>query len=71
MIVRDVSDPGTEVKRGRTGRLQIIDLANIDSCSFLATSDLGSLRDETDSCDFEVLGRFDHAEVRGCNLLTV
>ena len=71
VIVRDVSDPGTEVKRGRTGRLQIIDLANIDSCSFLSTSDLGSLRDEPDSCDFEVLGRFDHAEVRGCNLLTV
>ncbi|PCJ80677.1 MAG: acyl transferase [Bacteroidetes bacterium] len=71
IIVRDVSDPGTEVKRGRTGRLQIIDLANIDSCSFLSTSDLGSLRNEIGSSDFEVLGRFDHAEVRGCNLLTV
>ena len=70
VVVRDPSDPGSTLSPGRTGRLQIIDLANIDSCSFLSTSDLGSLKD--DKChEFEVLGRFDHSEVRGCNLLSV
>ena len=70
VVVRDPSDPGATLQYGRTGRLQIIDLANIDSCAFVSTSDLGSLKN-SDSHEFEVLGRFDHSEVRGCNLLSV
>ena len=70
VVVRDPSDPGSILKPGRTGRLQIVDLANIDSCAFISTSDLGSIKSE-DSHEFEVIGRFDHSEVRGCNLLSV
>ncbi len=70
VVVRDPSDPGTILKPGRTGRIQIVDLANIDSCAFISTSDLGSMKSE-ESHDFEVVGRFDHSEVRGCNLLSV
>ena len=70
VVIRDPSDPGSILKPGRTGRLQIVDLANIDSCAFISTSDLGSMKSE-DSHEFEVIGRFDHSEVRGCNLLSV
>lgn len=70
VVVRDPSDPGSLLKPGRTGRLQVVDLANIDSCAFISTSDLGSIKRE-DSHEFEVIGRFDHSEVRGCNLLSV
>jgi phenylacetate-coenzyme A ligase PaaK-like adenylate-forming protein len=70
VVVRDPSDPGSILKTGRTGRIQIVDLANIDSCAFISTSDLGSMKSE-DSYEFEVIGRFDHSEVRGCNLLSV
>jgi hypothetical protein len=52
---------------GRTGALNIIDLANIYSCSFIASDDLGRLNDK----GFEVLGRMDNSEIRGCNLLTL
>jgi hypothetical protein len=71
VIVRDPADPGSILNPGRTGRLQIIDLANIDSCAFISTSDLGSMNVNEDTPMFEVLGRFDHAEVRGCNLLSI
>lgn len=71
VIVRDPADPGSILNPGRTGRLQIIDLANIDSCAFISTSDLGSMNVNEDKPMFEVLGRFDHAEVRGCNLLSI
>ena len=70
VVIRDPSDPGSILKPGRTGRLQIVDLANIDSCAFISTSDLGSMKSE-ESHEFEVIGRFDHSEVRGCNLLSV
>ena len=49
-----------------TGGINIIDLTNLYSCSFIATQDLGKIHD-TDS--FEVLGRFDNSDLRGCNLL--
>jgi hypothetical protein len=62
------NDPGSWVEEGRQGRIHIMDLANLASCAFLATSDIG--RCHADG-RFEVLGRFDHAEVRGCNLLTI
>ena len=71
VIVRDPADPGCILNPGRTGRLQIIDLANIDSCAFISTSDLGRMKVSEDRPMFEVLGRFDHAEVRGCNLLSL
>ena len=51
---------------GRTGGINIIDLANINSCSFIATGDLGKLHEEG---GFEVLGRFDNSDIRGCNLM--
>ena len=70
VVVRDPSDPGSILQPGRTGKLQIVDLANIDSCAFISTSDLGSTK-SADSHEFEVMGRFDHSEVRGCNLLSV
>lgn len=66
VLVRDVNDPFTNLPAGRTGGLNIIDLANLYSCSFISVSDLGKLHDDG---RFEVLGRFDHSDVRGCNLL--
>ncbi|MBC7417781.1 MAG: acyl transferase [Pedobacter sp.] len=66
VLVRDVNDPFSYVRKGKTGGINVIDLANINSCSFIATQDLGRLN-EDDS--FEVLGRFDHSDIRGCNLL--
>ena len=71
ILIKDTADPMNELERGRTGRVQIIDLANIDSCSFISTSDLGRMEEVENSNRFEILGRFDHSEVRGCNLLSV
>ena len=71
ILIKDIADPMCELERGRTGRVQIIDLANVDSCSFISTSDLGRMHVEDASEQFEILGRFDHSEVRGCNLLSV
>ena len=69
VLIKDTSDPMSIVTDGRTGRVQIIDLANIDSCSFISTSDLGKM--EIGTRKFAILGRFDNSEVRGCNLLSV
>jgi phenylacetate-coenzyme A ligase PaaK-like adenylate-forming protein len=67
VLLRDPWDPLTLTnKPGKTGGINIIDLANIDSCAFIATGDLGRLHPEG---GFEVLGRFDNADIRGCNLL--
>ena len=71
VLIKDTADPMTVLEKGRTGRVQIIDLANIDSCAFISTSDLGRLEPKDESTRFEILGRFDHSEVRGCNLLSV
>jgi len=65
-LVRSTSDPFCYVSDGKTGGLNIIDLANTESCAFIETSDLGRMMPDG---GFEVLGRFDHAEVRGCNLM--
>lgn len=63
---RDIEDPFSLTKNGKTGGLNIIDLANIHSCAFIATQDLGRVyTDQT----FEVLGRFEQSDIRGCNLL--
>lgn len=66
ILVRDPNDPLTLLGAGQTGGLNIIDLANTYSCSFIATGDLGKLHKDG---RFEVLGRFDHSDIRGCNLL--
>jgi hypothetical protein len=66
VFARDVNDPFTREAHGRTGGLDVIDLCNIASCPFISTQDLGKVyADGT----FEVLGRFDHSDLRGCNLL--
>lgn len=66
ILIRDVNDPFNYVKTGKTGGINVIDLANINSCAFIETKDLGRLN-EKDS--FEVLGRFDNSDLRGCNLM--
>jgi hypothetical protein len=66
VLIRDASDPLVYSIAGTSGGINIIDLANIDSCAFIATQDLG--KNYTDNT-FEVLGRFDFSDVRGCNLL--
>lgn len=66
ILVRDPSDPFSLVPNGQTGGLNIIDLANQNSCAFIATQDLGK---RNDLGHFDVLGRFDTAEIRGCNLM--
>jgi len=67
--IRDTEDPLSPVTPGRTGGINVIDLANWHSCSFIATQDLG--RHLPDDQGFEVLGRFDHSDIRGCNLLAI
>ncbi|MBL0128375.1 MAG: acyl transferase [Flavobacteriales bacterium] len=64
--LRDVNDPFASVPDGRTGGIDVIDLANIGSCPFISTQDLG--RRHADG-SFEVLGRFDNSDLRGCNLM--
>jgi hypothetical protein len=67
ILIRDPQDPLTLYGQpSGTGGINIIDLANINSCSFLATSDLGKVHEDG---GFEVLGRFDNSDIRGCNLL--
>lgn len=66
ILVRDTEDALTYIKDGKTGGINVIDLANINSCSFIATQDLG--RKNTNN-SFEVLGRFDNSDIRGCNLM--
>lgn len=66
ILTRDVNDPLSWAKPGTTGGVNIIDLANIHSCAFIATQDLGKVH--TDGT-FEIAGRFDNSDIRGCNLL--
>jgi len=66
IITRDTNDPISLITDGKTGGVNIIDLANINSCSFIATQDLGKVYPDG---SFEILGRFDNADIRGCNLL--
>jgi hypothetical protein len=64
--IREVNDPFSPAPHGRTGGIDVIDLANVASCPFISTQDLGRLLPDG---GFEVLGRFDHSDVRGCNLM--
>ncbi len=68
VLARDTGDPLTILPKGRTGGLNVIDLANINSCSFIATQDLGRV---FENGTFEVMGRFDNSDIRGCNLMVI
>ncbi|WP_027394866.1 acyltransferase [Aquimarina latercula] len=65
---RDPEDALTPLETNKTGGINIIDLANINSCSFIATQDLGKTYDDG---SFEILGRFDNSDIRGCNLMAL
>ncbi len=66
ILVRDTEDALSYQNNGKTGGINVIDLANVNSCSFIATQDLGK---KFDDGSFEILGRFDHSDIRGCNLM--
>lgn len=68
MMIRETEDPFNYMKTGKSGGVNVIDLANVNSCSFIATDDLGK---KVSDNQFEILGRFDHSDVRGCNLLVI
>ena len=65
VLIRNLDDPFSYVQEGKTGAINIIDLANQYSCSFIATQDLGKKQEDK----FQVLGRIDHSDIRGCSLL--
>lgn len=66
ILTRDTEDALTIQTTGKAGGLNIIDLANVNSCSFIATQDLGRVNSDG---SFEVIGRFDNSDIRGCNLM--
>jgi phenylacetate-coenzyme A ligase PaaK-like adenylate-forming protein len=68
ILTRDTEDALTVLPEGKSGGINIIDLANINSCSFIATQDLGKTYSNG---TFEVLGRFDNSDIRGCNLMVM
>jgi hypothetical protein len=67
ILIRDPEDPFTLFK-DKTGGINVIDLANLYSCSFIATQDLGKVFADG---SFEILGRFDTSDIRGCNLMVL
>ena len=68
VLMRDPEDPLRYVTDGKNGGINVIDLANYNACSFIATQDLGKKHSNN---AFEVLGRFDHSDIRGCNLMVL
>ncbi len=68
ILIRDTNDPLSYVSYGKTGGVNVIDLANAYSCPFISTQDLGRLYAQN---EFEILGRFDDSDARGCNLMVV
>jgi phenylacetate-coenzyme A ligase PaaK-like adenylate-forming protein len=82
VLIREINDPFTYLpsfeiggkstlkrKHRKTGGINVIDLANVDSCSFIETQDLGNFSEDYKS--FKVLGRFDNSDIRGCNLMSL
>lgn len=65
-FIAEVNNPFAGVGANATGGVNVIDLANYYSCAFIATQDLGK---QYEDGSFEILGRFDHSDLRGCNLL--
>ncbi|MGZ0015998.1 LuxE/PaaK family acyltransferase [Yeosuana sp. AK3] len=68
VLTRDTEDALSIQAFGKTGGINVIDLANVNSCAFIATQDLGRVYNDG---SFEVLGRFDHSDIRGCNLMVL
>jgi hypothetical protein len=68
VLTRDTEDALSIQQPGKTGGINMIDLANINSCSFIATQDLGRVLNDG---SFEVVGRFDNSDIRGCNLMVL
>ncbi len=68
ILIRDIDDPFALAGYNKAGGVNVIDLANINSCSFIATQDIGK---KYDNNTFEILGRFDNSDVRGCNLMVI
>jgi len=68
VLTRDTEDPLTILPKGKSGGINVIDLANYNSCSFIATQDLGKVYEDN---SFEVIGRFDNSDIRGCNLMVL
>ncbi|WP_299398582.1 acyl transferase [uncultured Gelidibacter sp.] len=68
IITRDPEDALTILPKNKTGGINVIDLANINSCAFIATQDLGKLLPDN---RFEIIGRFDNSDIRGCNLMVL
>lgn len=68
ILIRETEDPFQYVEEGKTGGVNVIDLANYNSISFISTDDLGK---KITYNQFEILGRFDHSDVRGCNLMVI
>lgn len=66
VFIRDLTDPLTLIEPGKRGAISVIDLANLDSCAFIATDDIGISHPDG---SFEVLGRMDASDIRGCNLM--
>jgi hypothetical protein len=66
VLTRDTEDALTILPKGKSGGINVIDLANYNSCSFIATQDLGKVHTNN---NFEVIGRFDNSDIRGCNLM--
>lgn len=67
ILIRDPEDALSYVQDGKTGGINVIDLANLNSCSFIATQDLGKIS----GSQIEIMGRFDNSDIRGCNLLVL
>ena len=68
VLTRDPEDALSIQRQGKTGGINIIDLANFNSCYFVATQDLGKVYSDE---SFEILGRFDESDIRGCNLMII
>ena len=68
VLIRSTDDPFEIIQDEKTGAINIIDLANVESCAFIATQDLGKTHKDG---SFEVIGRFDNSEIRGCNLIAL
>lgn len=68
ILTRDTEDPLTILPKNSSGGINVIDLANYNSCSFIATQDLGKVYSDT---SFEIIGRFDNSDIRGCNLMVL
>ena len=73
IMLRDVNDPFHYITNSRSGGINVIDLANVDSCCFIETKDLGSWVESSEgtTARFRILGRFDNSDIRGCNLMVV